>query len=503
MTADLASHRLDELSIIFEDGDRSSRYPKANEFLSVGYHPFLNTKNISDNHFDWSEINYISDNKFSEIKKGRVEANDIVIATRGSKLGKVAFYEKDNWGQPLINAQLLIIRCKDDRLYPKFLWYLLTSASGQAQIESLKSGSAQPQLPVRDLKKFEVEYPGYEEQVQIVKTLDALNNKRILNRQTNQTLEQIAQAIFKSWFVDFEPVKAKIAAIQNGRARQDGERSANQTKTPNVSFDVNWPEAVAGAIAKGDPELAAMCAISGKTEEQLKGLDEATLQQLKTTAALFPDALVESELGEIPEGWVVGTMQDCCVRVESGGTPKRSEDSYWGGNVKWLSSGEVRGIIILDTKERITEKGLKNSSAKLWPKGSTVIAMYGATAGQVCLLADDMTANQACCALIPTNNQKSYIFLAARRSIEELAGKASGSAQQNLNKSLVSEHKLLSPSDNVLTAFEAVASNLINKWQQNSEENVVLSDARDALLPKLLSGEISLNVTGTVEAAVV
>ncbi len=117
----------------------------------------------------------------------------------------------------------------------------------------------------------------------IAKHVKTLSNKIELNRQTNQTLEQIAQAIFKSWFVDFEPTRAKIAAIENGQ----------------------------------DPELAAMCTISGtpfdnpaQAKAQLAQKTPAQLEQLKATAALFPEALVESELGEIPEGWEVTVHQN-------------------------------------------------------------------------------------------------------------------------------------------------------------------------------------------------
>ncbi|WP_215845547.1 restriction endonuclease subunit S [Candidatus Pantoea bituminis] len=154
-----SSWALYELDITFEDGDRSSRYPKANEFLEYGNYPFLNTKNIVDGRLDLSEINFLSDQKFSEIKKGRVNPNDIIISTRGSQLGKVAFYSDHRWSQPLINAQLLIIRVKDERLVPEYLYLLLNSTDGKKQIEMLKSGSAQPQLPVRDLKKFIVNLP--------------------------------------------------------------------------------------------------------------------------------------------------------------------------------------------------------------------------------------------------------------------------------------------------------------------------------------------------------
>ncbi len=119
--------------------------------------------------------------------------------------------------------------------------------------------------------------------------------------------------------------------------------------------------------------------------------------------------------------------------------------------------------------------------------------MYGATAGQICLLVNEMTANQACCALIPKKHYQSFIFFSARRSIESLSGKASGSAQQNLNKSLVAEHRVLISPEKVLEAFETFTSSLLGGWIKNIEQNVVLSELRDSLLPKLLSGELAPN----------
>lgn len=148
---------------------------------------------------------------------------------------------------------------------------------------------------------------------------------------------------------------------------------------------------------------------------------------------------------------------------------------------------------MLDTKEKITAFGLENSSAKLWPIYTTVVAMYGATAGQVCLLANEMTANQACCALVPKDNCKAFVFIAARRSIANLADKASGSAQQNLNKGLVESHSVISPSENMLEAYELIALPLLLKWIENIQESLALSQLRDSLLPKLLSGELDVS----------
>ncbi len=292
----------------------------------------------------------------------------------------------------------------------EFIYYVLFYNT--EYLKSHATGTTFQELSGGALKNLSFQIPSLKTQKKIVKILSSLDDKIALNREINKTLEAMAQAIFKSWFVDFEPFK-------------EGE-------------------------------------------------------------------FVKSELGMIPKGWEVGTFKQCCIRVESGGTPSRSKPEFWNGSIPWLTSGEVRDVIVLDTKEKISNEGLNSSSAKLWKAMTTVIAMYGATAGQVCLLAESMSANQACCALIPKSEFQSFVFLAARQSINELADKASGSAQQNLNKSLVENHSTILPPVSVGYKFEEITSKLIKKWIENERENKLLSTIRDTLLPKLLSGEIEV-----------
>jgi len=266
--------------------------------------------------------------------------------------------------------------------------------------------------------------------------LGTIDDKIELNRRMNVTLEAMAQALFKAWFVDFDPVKAKAA--------------------------------------RRAPE----------------GMDA-------DTATLFPSEFQDSELGPIPKGWSAGTFRDCCERVESGGTPSRKNPEYWeNGTIPWLTSSEVRNPIVYDTKEYISEEGLKGSSAKLWPAGTTVVAMYGATAGEVCLLAGSLTANQACCALIPKEGFRCFLFLQAVRSKNDLAGKASGSAQQNLNQSLVAQFGTVLPNQEIADAYENQASSLVDKWIANDRESECLRKLRDALLPKLISGQLRIPAGG-------
>ncbi|MFT6907514.1 MAG: type I restriction enzyme S subunit [Oleiphilaceae bacterium] len=459
--SEFSLNRLEELDIIFEDGDRSSRYPKANQFMVEGNHPFINTKNISDNQFTWNEVNFISDQKFSEIKKGRVESTDILMATRGSKLGKVAYYTEDIWGQPLINAQLLIIRCKDKRLYPKFLWYVLSSAEGQKQIESLKSGSAQPQLPVKDLKKFEVSYPAYERQCQIVNTLDSLNNKRNINRQTNQTLEQMTQAIFKSWFVDFEPTRAKIAAKLNGQ----------------------------------DPERVAMAAISGKAIAELDQLSPDTQQQLRTTAALFPDKLVDSELGEIPEGWEVLGFKDIVEKYidNRGKTPPISDSGIPLLEVKHLPEGSIKPN--LDTT-----KFVDNETYRTWFRAhlqadDLMISTVG-TIGRICMVptGKPLAIAQNLLGIRFKRKKMSPYFMYYQmdndRFRHDVDARLVITVQASIKRKDLETIDLLSPSIELQNIFESTVKPFVG--MQQTDQQLVLSDIRDTLLPKLLSGELAM-----------
>jgi type I restriction enzyme, S subunit len=178
----------------------------------------------------------------------------------------------------------------------------------------------------------------------------------------------MAQAIFKSWFVDFDPVKAKIAALESGKDAEGVTR-------------------------------AAMRAISGKTDDELdkmEGGQPEDYAKLKATAGMFPAAMQDSELGEVPEGWEVGNILDC-ANLLSGGTPKTKVSKYWSGEIPWVSAKDVtnaRGSFIFGTEKTITQLGINNSSAKLLPKYTTIVTARG-TVGSYCILSQEMAINQS------------------------------------------------------------------------------------------------------------
>ena len=392
--------------------------------------PVVMPTNIGEGGIVEDGIARIDQADVDRLSQHTLRMGDIVFSRRGD-VTKNALIRQHEVGW-FCGTGCLKVRLGDESIATaKFISYCLRLPDIKDWLIRHAVGATMPNLNTGILSAVPIYLPPLRVQLEIAAMLGALDDRITLLRETNATLEAIAQALFKSWFVDFDPVRAKM----EGRA----------------------------------PE----------------GIHEST-------AALFPDALEESALGWVPKGWRVGTLENCCSRVESGGTPKRTAPEYWGGDISWLTSGEVRNPIVFDTKEKITAIGVKESSAKLWPSGTTVVAMYGATAGEVCLLAQPTTANQACCGLIPRQNFRAFLFFSVRRERENLASKSSGSAQQNLNKGLVCRHQILIPSVPMAAAYENVVGALLNSWIENERQAQTLATLRDTLLPRLISGQLRL-----------
>ncbi|MGI3052889.1 restriction endonuclease subunit S [Vibrio alginolyticus] len=390
---------------------------------------FLRITDIQGGVVDWDTVPYCEIPE-SKLNKNLLSQGDIVVARTGNSTGENYMFSGD---EPSVFASYLIRFKVDSNIAnPHYVWLQMRTKRWWDFVSGAKSGSAQAGANATVLGKFEVTLPPKNVQDYVVDIISCLSSKISLNTSTNQTLEEMAQAIFKSWFVDFDPVKAKM----NG--------------------------------------------------EQPEGMDVAT-------ASLFPEKLVESELGLIPEGWAIKPIKDLCTKVQNGGTPKRNEKSYWDdGTIPWLTSGEVRQSIITAVENRITQLGLDKSSAKWVPELSTLVALYGATAGEVSLTSIPLTTNQAVCALMPKKEHQWYNYLQLKNRVAELAGKAVGSAQQNISKGLVESTEVLSVPESLLEAFNSQVENLFRLRICNLNENVELAKLRDTLLPKLLSGEIEL-----------
>src|SRR2546426_7422172 len=195
-------------------------------------------------------------------------------------------------------------------------------------------------------------------------------------------------------------------------------------------------------------EQRAIASVLGVLDDKIE-LNRRMNETLEAMArALFQNWFVDATQAVLPKGWRDGKLRDCCERVENGGTPSRNVPDYWQPQeVPWLTSGEVRQKIVAATENFISRAGLENSSAKLWQKETTVVALYGATAGQVTLLGSEMCSNQACCALIPKSGWRFYGYLHTSSSIQTLQQQGRGSAQQNLSQQIVADFPTLVPDE--------------------------------------------------------
>ncbi|MCA9946721.1 MAG: restriction endonuclease subunit S, partial [Anaerolineales bacterium] len=251
------------------DGNYSSKYPKSDEFVKHGV-PFITASDFKSGRISPENFRFITPQQHATLTKGHLKHGDVLVVTRGNGIGTVAFVDKQFEGAN-INAQLVLLRADNKELDSKYLYYLLSTGRYFKLFKAFSSGSAQPQLPIRSLTKIELEYPDYAEQKAIAAVLSAFDDKIELNRQMNATLEEMARTLFKSWFVDFDPVR------RNQEARLFGKSLASAAPYDH----------------------------------------------------LFPDELVVDENGrELPKGWKVSEIGKE-VKAVGGATPSTKNPVFW------------------------------------------------------------------------------------------------------------------------------------------------------------------------------
>lgn len=195
---------LNDLPIQLIDGDRGVNYPSKSEFTNDGYCVFLNTGNVTKTGFDFSNIEFINEERDLLLRKGKLQFNDIVLTTRGT-VGNVGFYHNKNTFKHIrINSGMIILRCDENKIYPYYLFLFLRSEIFKKQVLDQSSGSAQPQLPISSLKNISFPYYELETQQKIVKVLSDLDSKIELNNRINNELEAMAKTHYDYWFVQFD-----------------------------------------------------------------------------------------------------------------------------------------------------------------------------------------------------------------------------------------------------------------------------------------------------------
>lgn len=420
-----------------------------------------------DGRIDTSKFSYISEDVHNKLKRSQLEVDDILFSMAGIHLGKVGIVEEKHVPANT-NQALALIRPIKELIEPKYLFYFLQKREINHFVNNATSQSAQPNINLEQIGNLDIEVPSLKTQKSIVKILEILDRKIDINTQTNQTLESIAQAIFKSWFVDFEPVKAKMAALAEGGSREQA-------------------------------ELAAMGAISGKSEAELAQLQQQNpehYQQLAETAALFPNAMVESELGEIPEGWEVFELNCLANLNEKSWTTKNApaQISYVGlANTKWGVINSIESYEYNDAPSR---------ARRILRKNDTIIGTVRPGNGSFSFIkTDNLTGSTGFAVLSPKQevfSELNYIAATSPENIERLAHLADGGAYPAVRPEIVMETCVTLPALDeirlkISSVFHTYTSSFFDAINENQVENTLLAELRDSLLPKLLSGEIDLS----------
>ena len=420
-----------------------------------GEYFFINGNNLLDGEIIFNEKTK-SCSKFEYDKYKKDLSNNTILISINGTIGNLAFYKGEN---VILGKSACYINIKSD-VDKNFIYYALKSSKFQNYIKSQATGSTIKNVSLKLLRDYVLELPDIIQQKRISKILSNLDEQINLNNQINQTLETIAQAIFKSWFIDFEPVRAKIAAKQEGK----------------------------------DPERAAMCTISGKSKTELEQMAADDFAELQATAALFPDELVESELGTVPKGWSVQKIKDF-GRVICGKTPSKSIAEYYGNDIPFIKIPDMHhDVFVLDSFEKLSEKGSNSQANKILPRGSICVSCI-ATVGKVIITHQPSQTNQQINSIVPDLPIYTYFlyFLMGEkeRLFHDLA--SGGSATLNMNTSTFSNVDILMPNSKIIEAYDGVVSRIFDEILHNLKLSFLLSDMRDTLLPKLLSGELDVS----------
>jgi len=384
------------------------RLPKGTQLQAMqNSHPYIRVRDMGDKYIPDVGLEYVPDEVFPSISRYTVNTNDVIISIVGT-IGLISIIDErfDNASQTENCAKLSGL----DYFDANYIYYFLRSSLGQQEIHQGTVGAVQAKLPLYSIEKIRVYWPERVERVYIVNQLASIDKKIDLNSQTNQTLEEVAQVIFKSWFVNFDPVKAQMRG------------------------------------------------------EQPEGIDAAT-------ATLFPDKLVESELGLLPEGWEPKQLKDV-LELAYGKALKKTDRV--AGNVPVYGSGGLTGY--------------HNQSLV---EGPGIIVGRKGTVGS---LNWEPKAFYPIDTVFYVKPKAGYSLKYCHLVLQNLGLKDmnTDAAVPGLNRNNAYRLDVITPNEVVLIKFEEIMQSFQSKIDANNAQSANFESLRDTLLLKLLPGEIEL-----------
>jgi len=418
--------------LLVEDGNHGEYRPRSDEFVDTGV-AFIRAADMDSGRVLFRSAAKINPRARQRITKGIGKPGDVLLSHKGT-VGKVALVPED--APPYVcSPQTTFWRTLDEQVLDrKYLYAFLRSPMFHAQLAT-RAGETDmaPYVSLTSQRGLSVKLPPISEQRAIAHILGTLDDKIELNRRMSETLEAMARALFKSWFVDFDPVRAK---------------------------------------AEGhDPGLP------------------------KEIADLFPSRLVESELGEIPEGWEVKAIGDL-AEIVGGSTPNTDRSEYWErGAHHWVTPKDLSGLsvpVLLGTARKITDSGLAQIGSGLLPVG-TVLLSSRAPIGYLAIAEIPVAINQGFIAMKSRNGTSNLFLLRwAEAAHDEIVSHANGSTFLEISKASFRPIRAVRPTVPVMNAFDRLVRPLYLNVVQRESESRTLAALRDSLLPKLIVGELRL-----------
>ena len=447
-------------------GTPSRRNPS---FYEGGNWPWIKTQELLDGWLDDSE-EHITDHAIASSSARLLPENTVLMAMYGATVSKLGILRRPMTCNQACCAMIVDPTQADVR----YLFYLLLHA--RPRIKSLATGAAQQNLSGRLIKSLKFPFPSLPEQRAIAHILGTLDDKIELNRRMNQILEEMARALFKSWFVDFDPVRAKAALKQHVL----GHHAAPETELRSN-----------GATPSGEWTVA-------RARAHLDAVDPQIVD-------LFPDRLVPSELGEIPEGWEIRTLGDLSQKPQYGYTESAKDEPI---GPKFLRITDINKEAWIEWESvphcEIVEEDFKKYRLS---EGDILVARM-ADPGHGCMIEDKHEAVFASYLIRFRPKQKCYArflqyWLHSDGYWELVKGRAAGTTRVSLNARVLSGFPMLLPTDALLGIFGEVINSLRSHVIANTYESRMLAAQRDAVLPRLVLGEVGVgesksHVSGTV-----